>query len=91
MLRRAAPSCCAVAPLGCPNRSWSGGVTQQQPPYKPNGVTPQHDGAARWLLRRWECVPSLIPSDTGLSLRLLTQAELDPRSTVNQAPQKPRK
>ena len=23
---------------------------------------PQHDGAARrWLLRRWECVPSLIP------------------------------
>ncbi len=33
---------------------------EQQPLYKPNGVTPPHDGAARrWLLRRLECVPSL--------------------------------
>ncbi len=36
------------------------GAMQQQPPYKPNGAMPQHDGAARrWLLHRWECVPSL--------------------------------
>ncbi len=33
---------------------------QHQPPYKPNGATPQHGEAARrWLLRRWKCVPSL--------------------------------
>ena len=39
---------------------WVSTGMQQQPPYKPNGATPQHDGAARrWLLRRWECVPSL--------------------------------
>ncbi len=38
------------------------GVMQWQPPYKPNGAMPQHDGAARrWLVHRWECVPSLRP------------------------------
>ncbi len=58
MLRRAAPSCCGVAPLGLywaafsspqPLQEHSGvvGATQQQPRYKLNGATPQHDGTAR--------------------------------------------
>ncbi len=52
--------------LGCfgvtPTGPRAVGATQQQPPNKPNGAMPQHDGAARhWLLDRWECVPSLPP------------------------------
>ena len=34
-------------PLPHPNRSQSGQKTQQQPPYKLNGVTQQHDATAR--------------------------------------------
>ncbi len=55
-------------------------VTQQQPPYKSNGAMPEHDRAARrWLLRRWECVPSL----RGW-LRLLDplHTQLDSRPTI---------
>ncbi len=63
LLRRAAPSCCCIAPLGLycicvtPTTLEAVGAMEQQPPYKPNGTTPQHDEVARrWLLRRWECV-----------------------------------
>ncbi len=36
-----------------PNCSWSGWGDTNAAQYKPNGATPQHDGAARrWLLRR---------------------------------------
>ncbi len=62
-------SCCPISPLGL---YWA---RQQQPPYKPNGATPQHDGAARrWLLRRWECVPSLKASPWTLEFRLWIHA-----------------
>ncbi len=54
--RRAAPSCCGVAPLGlyggcccvtpC-NRSQSGWGDANAAQYKPNGMIQQHDGAAR--------------------------------------------
>ena len=45
--RRAAPSCCGIAPLhlyrGCccvaPTALGAVGVMQKQPPYKPNGAT----------------------------------------------------
>ncbi len=67
-------SCCPVVLWRRPNRFVLGciciaptslgavGAMEQQPPYKPNCTTPQHDEAAgRWWLRRWECVPSLKP------------------------------
>ncbi len=56
MLRRAAPSCCGVAPLGHPNYSWSnwGNATAASIQTQWGNAT-----ARRWLLRRWDCVPSL--------------------------------
>ena len=49
-------SCFCIAPT----TPRSVGVMQQQSPYKPNGAMQQYNRAAqRWLLRRWECVPSL--------------------------------
>ena len=78
--------CCVVLPvvlshcpigfvLGCiciePAAPGAVGLTQQHPPYKPNGVTRQHDGTVRgWLLRRWECVPSLRVPGPGAPLTL---------------------
>ena len=47
-----------------PSHSQSGWGDANAAQYKPNGATPQHDGAARWLLRRWDCVPSLTPLHT---------------------------
>ena len=76
LLRRAVALCCRV-PLGLHGGLLlhllttlrAVGATQQQPPYKPNGATQQHDGAAR----RWECVSSL--TALGAAGAVLTNAD----------------
>ncbi len=93
--------CCVVLPrravtcpigfvLGCicikPTTLGAAGVMEQQPPYKPNGVMLLHDRAAHWLLRHWECVPSLKErmqsihaADAGLACRCpLSQQQRSP-------------